>query len=70
MKKHLWIAFFVAALAFLATVKSDAATPGQILWQVGSPDKRNAEFALAPSGYKEFKDDGFFVVGSSDPKRD
>jgi hypothetical protein len=45
--------------------------PGQILlWQIGTPDRDNAEFALAPRGWGQYKSDGFYVVGSSDPKKD
>jgi hypothetical protein len=40
------------------------------LWQLGTPDGSTAEFALAPAGHREFKDDGFFMVGESDAKRD
>lgn len=40
------------------------------LWQIGAPDGGNAEFALAPGGYKDFHDDGFFVVGSSNTRQD
>jgi len=40
------------------------------LWEIGKADRSNAEFALAPGGYAQFQNDGFFVVGSSDPKRD
>jgi len=40
------------------------------LWRIGAPDDNNAEFALAPNRYSEFREDGFFVVGKSDPKRD
>jgi alpha-mannosidase len=39
-------------------------------WQIGTCDNLNAEFALAPQGYQRFRDDGFFVVGKSDPKVD
>ena len=38
------------------------------LWQIGAPDNGDAEFALAPQGYQQFKEDGFFVVGRSDAK--
>jgi hypothetical protein len=41
-----------------------------VLWQIGARDGGNAGFALAPGGYKDFRDDGFFVVGSSDAKQD
>ncbi len=40
------------------------------LWQIGQPDGDDREFALAPKGYANFKTDGFFVVGRSDPKSD
>jgi len=40
------------------------------LWRIGEADGKNAEFALAPGGYAQFKNDGFFVVGSSDAKKD
>ena len=40
------------------------------LWEIGKADRSNAEFALAPGGYAQFQNDGLFVVGSSDPKKD
>lgn len=40
------------------------------LWQVGTPDHKNAEFALAPGGFSKFGPDGFFLVGASDTKHD
>jgi alpha-mannosidase len=40
------------------------------LWEIGKADRSNAEFALAPGGYAQFRKDGFFVVGTSDPKKD
>jgi hypothetical protein len=41
-----------------------------LLWQIGTTDSQPAEFALAPGGYKEFQEDGFFVVGRSNAKQD
>lgn len=41
-----------------------------LLWQIGKPDHNNAEFALAPDGWVQFKGDALFIVGKSDPKRD
>ena len=41
-----------------------------LLWQIGTQDKDDREFVLAPGGYGKFHEDGFFVVGQSDPKRD
>jgi hypothetical protein len=55
-----------ASLGLVALVHAEAAP----LWQIGQPDRSNAEFALAPNRYGEFQNDGFFVVGQSDPRRD
>ena len=41
-----------------------------LLWQIGKPDNDDREFALAPQHYDQFREDGFFVVGKSDPARD
>ena len=46
------------------------AAESQTLWQIGASDNDNREFALAPNHYGNFGDDGFFVVGQSDPQRD
>ncbi|MCB1125897.1 MAG: hypothetical protein KDM81_05335, partial [Verrucomicrobiae bacterium] len=40
------------------------------LWSIGQVDGNNAELALAPDGYARFKEDPFFIVGVSDPKRE
>ena len=40
------------------------------LWQIGTPDDRTTEFALAPGGYTDYRAPAFFVVGVSDPKTD
>lgn len=65
------------ATACLTMVLFSAAMPGpaaaadsQMLWQIGQADGNNTEFALAPHGYGDYKSDGFFVVGQSDPKQD
>ena len=55
-----------AALAFFTTIAANAG----VLWQIGKADHDNREFALAPKGYNQFREDGFFVVGRSDPRRD
>ena len=54
-------------LLLLAAVTCTAAET-KTLWQIGTRDRTNAEFALAPNGYDHFAEDGFFVVGLSDPK--
>ena len=57
------------ALPLLAAFSTVGADRHQ-LWQIGQPDQSGAEFALAPAGWAQFKDDAFFVVGKSDAKRD
>jgi hypothetical protein len=61
----LTLVLFAGSPAFSA---GEAKQP--LLWEIGKADRRNAEFALAPGGWAQFKDDAFFVVGSSDPKKD
>ncbi len=59
--------YYISAVLFaLFTTTASAG----VLWQIGKPDRDNREFALAPKGYNQFREDGFFVVGRSDPKRD
>jgi len=53
-----------------ASLTCQAAEPASFLWEIGKADGKNAEFALAPGGYARFQNDGFFVVGNSDPKKD
>src|SRR6266487_1458618 len=55
-----------AFLALFTTIAANA----EVLWQIGKADHNDGEFALAPKGYNQFREDGFFVVGRSDPKRD
>lgn len=57
-------------LLTLITAVAPARSEQRILWQVGQPDTNNAEFALAPRSYAKFREDGFFVVGQSEAKRD
>ena len=60
------------AAAFLMSLEHPAGgaeAPAQ-LWRIGAPDQDYAEFGLAPNGYGAFRQDGFFVVGQSDAKRD
>ena len=61
---------FLSWTVLLAALPTALAQPANLLWQIGQPDNDNREFALAPNHYAEFRDDGFFVVGRSDPKRD
>lgn len=47
-----------------------AAESPHFLWEIGRRDQGNAEFALGPSEFGKFRDDGFVLVGRSDLKRD
>jgi hypothetical protein len=62
----------VAALICLAMFMAAAAMAAEDvwLWQVGTPDQKNSEFALAPGGFSRFNQDGFFLVGASTPQQD
>lgn len=55
------------ACAAMLTVSPASAAP---LWEIGKSDHGNAEFALAPKDHDKYRDDGFFIVGQSDAKRD
>ena len=59
------------ALALLSALGTMAAEPTpHLLWSIGKPDGDDREFALVPGRYREFREDGFFVVGRSDAGRD
>ncbi|MFO1512629.1 MAG: polysaccharide lyase family protein [Verrucomicrobiota bacterium] len=60
MCASLFLALTCAAAENLRAVAGE-----QVLWQIGKADKSNAEFALAPGGHADFKDDGFYVVGDA-----
>ena len=44
--------------------------PTRLLWQIGVPDGKTAQFALGPKDYARFNDDPLYVVGVSEAKRD
>ncbi|MFI5378312.1 MAG: polysaccharide lyase family protein [Tepidisphaerales bacterium] len=56
--------FCIFTLSFIGDVRA------QTLWRIGQEDGKNSEFALAPRGYSQFKEDGFFIVGQSETKKD
>ncbi len=56
----------LSAIVLFGTIAAHAG----VLWQIGKADHNNSEFALALKGYNQFREDGFFVVGRSDSKRD
>ena len=60
----------LALLSCILTCPLASAQQTRLLWQIGMPDNRTAEFALAPADYAKFSDDALFVVGASEAKRD
>ncbi len=60
----------LTAIALCCAAFSLRAAENQMVWQIGAPDHSNAEFALAPNGYAQFKNDAFFVVVESESRRD
>jgi len=62
------IAILAVALNLIPAAR--AAESFTTLWQIGKPDRDDREFALAPNQYSQFKQDGFYVVGKSDARRD
>ncbi len=64
--------FGLRVLAFVLLIA--VASPGRAqltrLWSIGTPDHDDREFALAPGGYAQFRNDAFYVVGRSNPKSD
>jgi hypothetical protein len=61
---------FVSFVASLVLAQPSRAVESPTLWEIGKPDESNAEFALAPGQYAKYQDDGFFLVGVSEPGRD
>ena len=71
MKQTRFLLLMLAAIVGGSTSQSLLTAAEQtFLWQIGKPDNKNAEFALAPNGYGQFKNDGFFAVGESDAAHD
>ncbi len=64
------VAFVIAGTAAVTSARESQPAGEHALWKVGVKDGATAEFALAPGNYAGYRDDGFFVVGRSDPKRD
>lgn len=61
-----WAREIACALFFLVTPWGR----GAVLWHIGVTNHNGEEFALAPQNYRQFTEDGFFVVGRSEAKRD
>lgn len=71
MKTNPWkVRLAVSAATAIAALRVLTAGEPALLWRIGQADNANAEFALAPKNHDQFKEDGFFVVGQSDARRD
>lgn len=57
----------LSGTSLFSEASAQVAAGEKILWQIGRTDQNFKEFALAPDGYRTFKEDGFFIAGSSDP---
>ena len=68
----LGFAVIIASISVVPTAlnQTQAAETSSYLWQIGVSDNDDREFALAPNRYSEFREDGFYVIGASDAKRD
>ncbi len=65
-----WSCLAVFPMSATAGETGSPAAASSWLWQIGQPDGANQEFALAPNRSHEFREDGLFVVGRSDSRRD
>ena len=77
MKKQLFLLFFVAVfplfLSIVAMGQDNISTntpPPKLLWEIGTPDNRCLELALAPTNYTRYREDSYFMVGHSKPAED
>ena len=64
------LGFIYAAVLALVASASTCGAANHVLWQIGTLDHNDAEFALAPGDYTRFKDDAFYIVGKSNAKQD
>ena len=63
------LAALVAAVAGMCIPALAEPAPA-LVWEIGARDNSFSEFALAPKNYGQFKQDGLFVVGQSDTRKD
>lgn len=56
------LACLTAGAAFTRPGENDGT---KLLWRIGLPGGSNGGLALAPEGWKEYREDGFFIVGRS-----
>ncbi len=64
------VCWVVANLLAATVTFKTLAVDGSSLWEIGVPDGDNREFALAASKTEQFRDDGIFFVGESQPAQD
>lgn len=69
--KCAWTTFFVIATVtgiFCPAGWAQQEGEPELLWQIGTPDKSGAEFALTPDQWRAYKNPGLMLIGHSDPK--
>ncbi len=67
--------YLLLGLMAISLTRGAAAAPANVLWQIGTPDHDDAEFALAPGGYADFlqhfgSPDHAYYIGISNPRSD
>ncbi|MGE5361450.1 MAG: polysaccharide lyase family protein, partial [Bacteroidales bacterium] len=71
MRRHHRLLILACMFAALSIALDGQRQPDStVLWSIGATDGNYAEFALAPKGYRQLREDGVFVVGRSDAARD
>lgn len=65
-----FLPFCTLSMAVLLATGSPCQSQMRALWSIGTADRDDREFALAPDGYAKYRDDPLFVVGRSDPRAD
>lgn len=68
MKRILLLILTMVCVAGTLAARAGTNDETRILWQIGHPGQGNSRFALAPDRWKEYREDGFFVVGCSEER--
>jgi hypothetical protein len=66
MKRILLLILTMLCVAGTLVARAGTDNGTRILWQIGHPGQGNSRFALAPDRWREYRQDGFFVVGRSE----
>lgn len=70
VKQTIWRAVGLLGVFVWSGAAMAASGKAVLLWDIGKSDNSAAEFALGPSDFAAFKEDGSYIVGYSNPKTD